>query len=103
MKFRIFLRSFDQEMINKASKDFRSTLLAQNCNVVGAVALPTRIKKFCVLRSPHVDKDSREHFEVRLHKQFLDITTTSPSILNTLLKLEVPTQVACSLKILERN
>jgi small subunit ribosomal protein S10 len=58
---------------------------------------------FCVLRSPHVDKDSREHFEVRLHKRFIDINTNSPSILDLLLKAELPAGVSCSLKILQQN
>ena len=65
------------------------------------VWLPTKIKKFCVLRSPHIDKDSREHFEIRIYKRFIDITTTSPAILDLLLKTELPSGVSCSLKILE--
>jgi len=65
------------------------------------VSLPTKIKRFCVLRSPHVDKDSREHFELRLFKRFIDLSTTSPSILDLLLKTELPAGVSCSLKVLE--
>jgi small subunit ribosomal protein S10 len=100
MKFRIFLRSFDNDFIQAASEQLRSILLTGDCTVSGAVALPTRIKRFCVLRSPHVDKDSREHFEIRLYKRFIDITTASPSIFDFLLKTEIPAGVACSLKIL---
>ena len=101
MKFRIILRSFDNELINLASQHLRNTLLNTDCKVSGTVSLPTRIKRFCVLRSPHVDKDSREHFEVRLSKRFLDITTDSPAILDLLLKTELPSGVSCSLKVLE--
>lgn len=101
MKFRILLRSFNSELINLASEQLRITLLNTDCKVTGAVSLPTRIKRFCVLRSPHVDKDSREHFEVRLSKRFIDITTNSPSILDLLLKTELPSGVSCSLKILQ--
>jgi|TARA_B110000879_G_scaffold189273_1_gene252608 small subunit ribosomal protein S10 len=103
MKFRILLRSFDNELINLASQQLRSILLQTECKVRGVVALPTKIKRFCVLRSPHVDKDSREHFEVRLYKRFVDITTDSPAILDLLLKTELPAGVSCSLKIIQQK
>jgi len=103
MKFRILLKSFDNELINLASQQLRSVLLQTECNVTGVVALPTKIKRFCVLRSPHVDKDSREHFELRLYKRFLDLNTNSPRILDLLLKTELPAGISCSLKILENK
>ena len=103
MKFRILLRSFDNEFINLASQQLRTTLLKTDCKVNGIVALPIKLKRFCVLRSPHIDKDSREHFEVRLYKRFIDLTTNSPAILNLLLKTELPAGVSCSLKILKEN
>jgi small subunit ribosomal protein S10 len=101
MKFRILLRSFDNELINTASQQLRTTLVNTDCKVTGTIALPTRIKRFCVLRSPHIDKKSREHFEVRLYKRFIDISTNSPSILDLLLKTELPSGVSCSLKVVE--
>ena len=100
MKFRLFLRSFDNDQIQLASKELLLTLSKTDSTVSGIVALPIKIKRFCVLRSPHVDKDSREHFEIRLYKRFIDITTTSPSIFDFLLKTEIPAGVSCSLKIL---
>ena len=102
MKFRILLRSFDNELMNLASQQLRSVLLQTDCTVKGVVALPTKIKRFCVLRSPHVDKDSREHFEIRIYKRFIDITTESPSVLDLLLKTELPSGVSCSLKVLQK-
>jgi small subunit ribosomal protein S10 len=103
MKFRILLRSFDNELINNACDELRATLLKTDCTLNGVVSLPIRIKRFCVLRSPHIDKDSREHFEIRLYKRFIDLTTTSPLILDSLLKTELPAGVSCSLKILENK
>lgn len=100
MKFRILLRSFDNDLIDIATQQLRGTLLKSECNLNGVVSLPTKIKRFCVLRSPHIDKDSREHFEIRLYKRFIDITITSASILDLLLKTELPAGVSCSLKIL---
>lgn len=101
MKFRILLRSFSTELIETAAQQLRTTLLNTDCKVTGTIALPMRIKRFCVLRSPHIDKDSREHFEVRISKRFIDLQTDSPAVLNLLLKTELPSGVACSLKVLE--
>jgi len=106
MKFRILLKSFNNDLIETACQQLRGTLLGNvgnECIVKGVVSLPTKIKRFCVLRSPHIDKDSREHFEIRLYKRFIDLTITSPSILDLLLKTELPAGVACSLKILEEK
>jgi small subunit ribosomal protein S10 len=100
MKFRILLRSFDNDLINLASQKLRFTLEKTECNLKGIVSLPIKIKRFCVLRSPHVDKDSREHFELRLYKRFIDISTISPTLIDLLLKTELPAGVSCSLKIL---
>jgi small subunit ribosomal protein S10 len=101
MKFRILLKSFDNELINLASEQLRSTLLKTECDLKGVVSLPVKIKRFCVLRSPHIDKDSREHFELRLYKRFIDLDANSPLILDALLKTELPAGINCSLKILE--
>lgn len=101
MKFRIFLKSFHNDLIQNACQELRQTLLKTDCKLKGVVALPIQIKKFCVLRSPHIDKDSREHFEIRLYKRFIDLETSEPSVLDLLLKTELPAGVACSLKILD--
>lgn len=103
MKFRIFLRSFDNSLINLASRELKETLSKTDCTISGVVALPLKIKRFCVLRSPHIDKDSREHFELRIYKRFVDITTNSIAILDFLLKTELPAGVSCSLKLLENK
>jgi small subunit ribosomal protein S10 len=103
MKFRIILKSFNKELINLACKQLNSILIKTDCKLSGTVSLPTKIKRFCVLRSPHVDKDSREHFEIRIHKRFIDINTTKPSILDLILKTELPSGISCSLKVLQNN
>ena len=103
MKFRILLKSFDNELIQLASQQLRTTLLTTDCTLKGVVCLPTKIKRFCVLRSPHIDKDSREHFELRLYKRFLDLETDSPLVFDALLKTELAAGIHCSLKILQHN
>ena len=91
MNFRIILKSFNNELINLACKQLNSVLIKTDCNVTGTVSLPTRIKRFCVLRSPHVDKDSREHFEIRVHKRVLDISyDSSVNMFDILAKSDLP-------------
>jgi small subunit ribosomal protein S10 len=102
MKFRILLKSFDSKQITEAALQLQKIFSDSDCKVSGVISLPTKIKKFCVLRSPHVDKDSREHFEIRISKRFLDIEAPSPSILELLLKTELPSGVSCSLNILNK-
>ena len=99
MKFRILLRSFDNELMNLASQQLRSVLLQTDCNVKGVVALPTKIKRFCVLRSPHVDKDSREHFETRTHRRIIDIYSPSAKTIDALMKLDLPSGVDIEVKL----
>ncbi len=101
MEFRILLKSFDNELIQVASEQLRATLLKTDCKLKGTVCLPIKIKRFCVLRSPHIDKDSREHFELRLYKRFIDLEANSPMVLDALLKTELPAGINCSLKILQ--
>ena len=103
MKFRLFLKSFNNDFIQLASKQLRQTLLKTECKLTGAISMPTKIKKFCVLRSPHIDKDSREHFEIRVYKRFIDLETSNPQILDLLLKTELPAGIACSLQILSAS
>jgi small subunit ribosomal protein S10 len=100
MKIRLVLKSFYNSKINLASNQLQEVCKKTDAIYGGIVALPTRIKRYCVLRSPHIDKDSREHFEVRVYKRFLDLTTDSTLVLDSLLHLELPSGVACSLKII---
>jgi small subunit ribosomal protein S10 len=102
MKFRILLKSFDKELIELACQQLRCIFLTNECQLKGVVSLPTKIKRFCVLRSPHIDKDSREHFELQIYKRFLDLETNSALVFDTLLKTELPSGINCSLKILRK-
>ena len=103
MKIRIYLKSFSKEAINQAVR----TILAKASEFdlgVGffSVSLPTSIKKFCVLRSPHVNKDSREEFEVRIYKKFLDISTENLNEMNLLFNSFLfPSGVGCYFSVLE--
>ena len=99
-KIIIKLKAFDHELLDKATKEIVGTVVRTGAEICGPIPLPRRIKRFTVNRSPHIDKDSREHFEIRLYKRFVDITLNSASVLDSLLKTELPAGVSCSLKIL---
>jgi small subunit ribosomal protein S10 len=101
MKLRIILKAYNNELINLATECLRQALISSDCEISGAISLPTRIKRFCVLRSPHVDKDSREHFEMRISKRFIDVVVKTSSAINSLLNLELPSGVSCSIKLIE--
>ena len=100
MKIRLFIKSFNNNLINQASNQIKlvlaNNLLSKKNNFI---SLPTKIKRFCVLRSPHIDKDSREHFEIRLYKKFIDISLKSSEILELILNLNLPTGVNSVIKI----
>ena len=72
-KIRIRLKAYDHEIIDQSTKKIVETVVRTQAKVRGPVPLPTEVRKYCVIRSPHVDKDSREHFEMRIHKRLLDI------------------------------
>lgn len=100
MKLRLFFKSFNKNFLKIATQKIYKILNETNYKVTGIVALPIKIKKFCVLRSPHIDKDSREHFELRIYKQFIDIDTDSLLLLNLLLDIDFPAGLLCILKII---
>jgi len=72
-KIRVRLESFNHELLTSSCQKIMDTLSQTSLNSVGMVTLPTSKRIYCVLRSPHVDKDSREHFEIRIHKRILEI------------------------------
>lgn len=101
MKFRLYLKSFDNNKLISSSHQIRKNLQQGNWKINHFIALPNRIRKFCVIRSPHIDKDSREQFEVTIYKRFLDIESNSAEILDSLLQIEIPSGIYCSLKFLD--
>ena len=89
-KIRIRLKAFDRRMLDLSCDKIIETADTTAASAIGPIPLPTKRKIYCVLRSPHVDKDSREHFEIKIHKKFLDIYTVedAASFLNL---LQMPT------------
>jgi small subunit ribosomal protein S10 len=102
-KIRIRLKSYEISLLNESCEKIIDTASRTDSLTMGPIPLPTKRKIYCVLRSPHVNKDSREHFELRLYKRFIDLSTNSPGVLDLLLKTELPAGISCSLKILEKE
>jgi small subunit ribosomal protein S10 len=90
-KIRVRLESFNHELLNSSCKKIVEILQNTSLDSIGVVALPTKRRIYCVLRSPHVDKDSREHFEIRVHKRILEIYYDSEvPIIDVLSEADLP-------------
>lgn len=101
-KIRVRLESFNHQLLVESCNKIITSVKTVESNIVGPIPLPTDKKIYCVLRSPHVDKDSREHFEIRIHKRILDIYyNTSINIVEILSKLDLPAGVLYQIKILQ--
>lgn len=97
-RIRVRLRGFDIELIDQSSRAIVQTVERAGAKVAGPVPLPTRINKFTVLRSPHVNKKSREQFEMRTHKRLIDILDPTSKVMDALMKLELPAGVDVEIK-----
>ena len=95
---RIRLKAFDHRVLDASTKEIVSTAKRTGARVRGPIPLPTRIEKFTVNRSPHVDKKSREQFEMRTHKRLLDIFEWTPQTVDALTKLELPAGVEVEIR-----
>ncbi len=95
----IRLKSFDHRMLDKATKEIEDTAKRTGAKVRGPIPLPTNIERFCVNRSPHVDKKSREHFEIRTHKRMVKIVEPTPQTIDALMKLDLAAGVDVQIKL----
>ena len=98
-KIRIRLKGYDYRLLDQSLLDIVSTAKRTGAIVKGPIPLPTKIEKYTVLRSPHVDKKSREQFERRTHKRLLDILDPTPETVDALMKLELPSGVDVEIKL----
>ena len=96
---RIRLRAFDHRLLDQSTREIVNTAKRTGAQVVGPIPLPTRIEKFTVNRSVHVDKKSREQFEIRTHKRVLDIIDPTPQTVDALMKLDLAAGVDVEIKI----
>ena len=97
-KIRIRLKAFDHQLLDKSTADIVETARRTGARVAGPIPLPTSIRRYTVLRGPHVDKKSREQFEVRTHKRLLDILEPTQQTLEALMKLDLSAGVDVVIK-----
>lgn len=98
-KIRIRLKAYDHELIDQSTKKIVETVTRTNATVRGPVPLPTERHRYTVIRSPHKYKDSREHFEMRIHKRLIDILDPSAKTVDSLQRLDLPAGVDVEIKI----
>jgi small subunit ribosomal protein S10 len=98
-KIRIKLKAFDHRLLDQSALQIVEAAERTGAKVAGPVPLPTRIRKFTVVRSPHIDKDSREQFEIRTHKRLVDIVDPTSKTIDELTKLQLPAGVDIEIKL----
>ncbi len=96
---RIRLKAFDHRVLDQSTTEIVNTAKRTGAQVRGPIPLPTRIERFTVLRSPHIDKKSREQFEIRTHKRLLDIIDPTPQTVDALMKLDLAAGVDVEIKL----
>ena len=97
-KIRIKLKGFDHRILDQSAGQIVEAVERTGATVVGPVPLPTRIQKFSVIRSPFIDKDSQEQFEIRTHKRLIDILESTSKTIDALAKLNLPSGVEIDIK-----
>jgi len=98
-KIRIRLKGYDHKLLDQSTHEIVDTAKRTGATIAGPIPLPTSINKFCVLRSPHVDKKSREEFEMRTHRRLLDILEPTQQTIDALMKLELSAGVDVEIKL----
>ncbi|MBI4596143.1 MAG: 30S ribosomal protein S10 [Candidatus Tectomicrobia bacterium] len=98
-KIRIKLKAYDHRILDQSVSEIVDTATRSGARVIGPIPLPTVINRYTVLRSPHVDKKSREQFEIRTHKRILDIVEPTPQTVDALMKLDLSAGVDIEIKL----
>ncbi|MDZ7642374.1 MAG: 30S ribosomal protein S10 [Desulfurivibrio sp.] len=98
-KIRIRLKGYDHKLIDQSTGEIVETAKRTGATVAGPIPLPTSVNKYCVLRGPHVDKKSREQFEMRTHRRLLDILEPTQQTIDALMKLELSAGVDVEIKL----
>jgi small subunit ribosomal protein S10 len=98
-KIRIKLKAYDHRLLDQAVKDIVGTVQRSGALISGPIPLPTKISRYTVLRSPHVDKKSREQFEIRTHVRLMDILEATPHTVDALMRLDLPAGVDVEIKL----
>lgn len=96
---RIRLKAYDHQVVDESARKIAETVVRTQAKIRGPIPLPTTVHRYTVIRSPHVDKDSREHFEMRIHKRLIDILEPTPKTVDSLMRLDLPAGVEVEIKL----
>nr|YP_010619922.1 Ribosomal protein S10 [Symphyocladia marchantioides]WAX03935.1 Ribosomal protein S10 [Symphyocladia marchantioides] len=98
-RVRIRLKTYENKLLTTSCDNIINTINRTKAKIVGPIPMPTKRKIYCVLRSPHVDKDSREHFEIRIYTKIIDVYKPSSTTIDALMKLNIPAGIDVEVKI----
>ncbi|MDD5559909.1 30S ribosomal protein S10 [Candidatus Methylomirabilis sp.] len=98
-RIRIRLKAYDHRILDQSAREIVNTAQRTGARVSGPIPLPTKISRFTVLRSPHIDKKSREQFEIRTHIRLMDILEAQPQTVDALMRLDLPAGVDVEIKL----
>ncbi|NIN67837.1 MAG: 30S ribosomal protein S10 [Anaerolineae bacterium] len=98
-KIRIRLKAYDHKVLDQSARRIVEAAQSTGAIIVGPVPLPTKVEKFTVIRSPFIDKDSREQFEIRTHKRLIDVIEPGSKTVDTLMRLNLPAGVDIEIKL----
>ena len=98
-QIRIKLKAYDNYVVDESARKIAETVMKTQAKVKGPIPLPTQIHRYCVIRSPHVDKKSREQFQTKIHKRMIDIINSTPKTVESLMKLDLPAGVDIEIKV----
>ncbi len=102
-RIRIRLKAYDYKLLDQSTSEIVETARRTGASIAGPIPLPTSITKYCVLRSPHVDKKSREQFEIRTHKRLIDILEPTQQTIDALMKLDLSAGVDVEIKSIRHD
>jgi small subunit ribosomal protein S10 len=98
-KIRIKLCAYDHRILDQSAGEITETVKRTGAKVAGPIPFPTRKSRYTVLRSPHIDKKSREQFEIRTHKRIIDILESTPQTVDALMRLDLPSGIDVEIKL----
>jgi len=98
MKVRIRLRAYDHRILDQSAEKIAETARRTGARIAGPIPLPTHIRKFCIIRGPHIDKESMEQFEIRTHNRLIDIKEPNNKTIDALMRLDLPSGVDIQIK-----
>ncbi|MBL8047311.1 MAG: 30S ribosomal protein S10 [Chthonomonas sp.] len=99
MRVRIRLRAYDHRLIDQSADKIVETAKRSGAKICGPVPLPTHTRRFCIIRGPHIDKESMEHFEIRTHNRLIDIHEPNNKTIDALMRLDLPSGVDIQIKL----